>query len=517
MTDPVGNDAVKRLTEIGTNGGKPLTTREILDGIGAIKKAKSIGSDESAFLSNYEKLRASHSNLSNQDLLTLSLLDAQGVVKLGSVAPADLPKLAKVIKQNPAAFHQTPKMVDVWVALAKKPGLRQIAGNLKTLADAEAKFTYDGETGLPAIAKLLDGHKSAQKFIENLKAANQQFGNIGGLTFSGIKAGQECKLSIDGVPVGKIIDGNLPPGTALGAASDVLKNSKGEISKKDQDLLPSLSKDFAINPNLKNVVGGSDAKLKEWKDLDKFITSKPVDDPFWKDFKGFKGDIELVRKQAMRALEEYPQQYVKALEEYGMESSELYTRHGVDYGEEYFKIIKNFMSKDAYGLTKAEVYAIFGYTTNFFYSQLNYWARVKINADKSRAITGIINDGLNKLPSWNKQKFIHRGIRIKPPNQMDQINSILANYVQGTKVTEHSFTSVSAHKNTKFMQASDTKIKMKVELKPNSGVKDITGLSDGVFYRGFPRPELLLPTNSSFLVKNIKEKDGVFTIYLKEL
>lgn len=175
------------------------------------------------------------------------------------------------------------------------------------------------------------------------------------------------------------------------------------------------------------------------------------------------------------------------------------------------------MSKDAHGLTKAEVYAIFGYTTNFFYRDLNYWAREGINADKSRAITGLIDDGLNKLPSWNKQKEVFRGIKIEPPNVQEKIDNILKRYVKNKQLTEAGFTSVSASSDTRFLNHPNTKIKFSMKLKPNSTIKDISGLSDGVFYRNFPKPELLYPTNQKFLVDDIIFDNGVFTIKLIEL
>jgi hypothetical protein len=55
-------------------------------------------------------------------------------------------------------------------------------------------------------------------------------------------------------------------------------------------------------------------------------------------------------------------------------------------------------------------------------------------------------------------------------------------------------------------------------LKPDSRVRDISALSDGVFYRGFPPPELLFPSAISFHVDDIVESsNGVSTIFLTEL
>ncbi|WP_282774191.1 ADP-ribosyltransferase [Phaeodactylibacter xiamenensis] len=219
---------------------------------------------------------------------------------------------------------------------------------------------------------------------------------------------------------------------------------------------------------------------------------------------------------ALRVLKEYPDEYVSALESFGLVKGDLFTRHGVDYDDEFFEIMDDFILNNTNGLSKSEVYSIFGYTTNFFYQDLNYWLREGINTSQTSGIKDLIDSGLAKLPSWNGQSQIYRGIKITGGDA--QLQSILSNYQINNPITELQFTSVSASSNTAFLNHANTKIKMTITLKPDSRVRDISALSDGVFYRGFPPPELLFPSAISFHVDDIVESsNGVSTIFLTEL
>lgn len=276
--------------------------------------------------------------------------------------------------------------------------------------------------------------------------------------------------------------------------------------------LTRLSDDFSNLNGLEAFLKTKQNKVGEWLEFDAFFISR--NDEYWSQFNSPPNVLIQTRTQALKALQRYPDEYVEALEIFGLSMADLYTRHGVDYGDEFFQIIADFKASNSFGLTDSEIYAIFGYTTNFFYRNLNAWLRESINVSQTSQIKNLINNGLSKLPTWSDASQVYRGIRIR--NGLDEINEILAKYPIGSEVTERSFTSLSASNSTPFLNHQDTKIKMVVTLKPNSLVKDIADLSDGVFYRNFPRPELIFPSNTALYVDNIVESDGIYTIFLTE-
>ncbi|MBE2206755.1 MAG: hypothetical protein IAE84_04165 [Saprospiraceae bacterium] len=288
--------------------------------------------------------------------------------------------------------------------------------------------------------------------------------------------------------------------------------SFGSALKVDVPTLTRLSDDFSNLNGLEAFLKTKQNKVGEWLEFDAFFISR--NDEYWSQFNSPPNVLIQTRTQALKALQRYPDEYVEALEIFGLSMADLYTRHGVDYGDEFFQIIADFKASNSFGLTDSEIYAIFGYTTNFFYRNLNAWLRESINVSQTSQIKNLINNGLSKLPTWSDASQVYRGIRIR--NGLDEINEILAKYPIGSEVTERSFTSLSASNSTPFLNHQDTKIKMVVTLKPNSLVKDIADLSDGVFYRNFPRPELIFPSNTALYVDNIVESDGIYTIFLTE-
>lgn len=241
----------------------------------------------------------------------------------------------------------------------------------------------------------------------------------------------------------------------------------------------------------------------------------------WKGMNAYLDDLEdvshIIRSRCLRAMMEYPDDYVSAIETFGMSKFKLFKKHADDYGGEYYKIINDFVTSSTSGLTKSEIYAIFGYTTNFFYWDLNLWLREGTNQVKAQAITNLINSGLNKLPIWpSSQAF--RGIKIKGPNAQQKIDDIVARYSNSTVVPHGEFISVGDSPTASFLSDPRVKIRMDFNLKMASGAKDISNLADGIFYRGAKKHELLFPAGTSFEVKSISPpQNGVITIVLDEL
>ncbi|WP_299462076.1 Hint domain-containing protein [uncultured Microscilla sp.] len=104
-----------------------------------------------------------------------------------------------------------PKLVEGWAILSKKPQLRKKIANLETLNKVKDKFNYNGKAGKEALEEVLSGHKSVQKFVDNLKKADELIGK-NNFKFSGAKSGQECKILADGTQVGKVTNGKIQMG-----------------------------------------------------------------------------------------------------------------------------------------------------------------------------------------------------------------------------------------------------------------------------------------------------------------
>ncbi len=127
------------------------------------------------------------------------------------------PKLHKALEADFAArpallksFLQNPELVEAWKVLKNNPRLRKSIANLETIVSVLNKFVYKGKTGRTALEEIFTGHKSAQKFIDNLAKAEALFDGVGVKHWSGIKSSSEVRLVNDkGVVIGKVDNGTF--------------------------------------------------------------------------------------------------------------------------------------------------------------------------------------------------------------------------------------------------------------------------------------------------------------------
>ena len=320
-------------------------------------------------------------------------------------------------------------------AKAEADGLKEL-----TLAQKEDLLRMEASTN-----ELLDGYTSI--FLANLKSYKKLLAAVDGLS-------DELKVKF----VEDFID----------AGDDVLKALDGDV-----------------------------IKIENWKNWDNFVSTQ--EPSYWAKFKTVP-PIATVRRNACQALAKYPNEYVVAVEEMSeINKYDLFTRHGVDYGDEFWKIISDFKTKNAaLGLSDADVHVIFGYTTNFFYGTLNSWLRDGINIQKTAKMKQLLNTALTKLPQWNGN-IAYRGIGKNLSQQ--EIAKILTRYPKGTTVPHGEFTSTGSQVKASFVEKSQ--IELRINLKSNTKAKDISDLSDGVHYRGMPKHELILPPNTSLYVDDI--------------
>lgn len=286
-----------------------------------------------------------------------------------------------------------------------------------------------------------------------------------------------------------------------------------EVNIDFEDLLcdPQLQKDISLYPQLQKLLKENPAKRKLWVEFNDYIRSRTSD--YWKQFKNVPS-IEIIRERAVKALCKYPDNYLDAFEIFGKPKSDLILRHGVDYEDDFYDLIEAF-KENGFSLEEDEIYVIFGYTTNFFYKDLNSWLRSGKNLDKTKALKELINLALSKLPEYKGEKHVKRGIKTKTQEEFDKI---VKRYPEHTDVLHKEFISLGTSTESSYVGKKDVKIAMNIELKNITEAKDISDLADGIRYRGMERAELLFPTDVVFYVKHsfYNEKTEMYFISLKE-
>jgi hypothetical protein len=279
--------------------------------------------------------------------------------------------------------------------------------------------------------------------------------------------------------------------------------------------------DFKENINALSKLQANNRLLEDWLTWDDFFMTRNSD--YWNKFHAFTRpnvtppSLSTVRKNSVKALLEHPNEYVQAVERMGIKRYDLFTKHGVDYADEFYNIIANFERNNSrYGLTKSEIYAIFGYTTNFFYFKLNNWLRMLENMSSTTDIKNILNQGLAKLPKWTGTPDVVRVIRL---DDAAAVEGVLARYPVGTTVSHSEFISFGSNAGASMINHPKAKIIVELRLNPNNTkARDISDLADGIFYRNNPRSEILLPAGSNLFVKSVDPIPGTdkFKMILEE-
>jgi len=203
-----------------------------------------------------------------------------------------------------------------------------------------------------------------------------------------------------------------------------------------------------------------------------------------------------------------PSSFVSALEKFGKTEGDILTYftnyHNVRSAQNWLNDIEFYLAnKNIYGLTRDETFAVWGYTTNYFYKDLNAWLRGGENISQTQEITSLLNSALNKLPNYSGQ-FVYRGISINAT----KIDNFIASYGVGTTKPWGDFTSCGGSLDATFAGRDDVNVIF--QIKHTSG-KDISDLADGIRYRvpPFAKPEILIKSDSKFEVLNPPRYDDV--------
>lgn len=184
------------------------------------------------------------------------------------------------------------------------------------------------------------------------------------------------------------------------------------------------------------------------------------------------------------------------------------------YPQPYEADIDNLISQAPYNtLTRSEAFAVFGYTTIFFYKKLNRWLRQGVNMHLTDPIKKLLNDGLTKMPVVPANTNYYRGLKLKGSD----LTKFITEHAQGNTVTYKEFLSVANNKIDSFYDSPDINVKITMETKINSSGRTIHDFSYGKFNLG-TSDEGLFMTGSKFEVLDNKHLGGdVYELILKEV
>ncbi|WP_083572210.1 fibronectin type III domain-containing protein [Flavobacterium johnsoniae] len=210
-----------------------------------------------------------------------------------------------------------------------------------------------------------------------------------------------------------------------------------------------------------------------------------------------------------------PAEFVSTLKTFGKTDDQI-----VDYFRnynniytkgEFFTQIENILTKNnPYNLTRDEAYVLWGYTTNFFYRDLNTWLREGTNIGKTTEIVDLMKKGLQKVPKYSGTAY--RALEFKG----DALTAFMSKYgKEGSVVAFDDFLSAGSTKEAAFFNKAEKNVRIIMEV---NDAPIISSVADGIKFRGYSPEELLLNTNGQFRVKKvIKNVDNTYTLNLEQL
>jgi hypothetical protein len=180
-------------------------------------------------------------------------------------------------------------------------------------------------------------------------------------------------------------------------------------------------------------------------------------------------------------------------------------------GYRFFNEVNNLSIQYSY-LTKTEIYTIWGYTTDYFYFQLNDCLRKGINTSQTLKIKNILQSAINKVPK-HTDDVAYRAIGFKPTQSKD-LAVFLSKHQKGNVVKYNEFVSCGSSKEAAFYDKTTKNVRIVFEgLKPTA---DISPFADGIKFRGYSPKELLLEPGRNFKVIDNIELDGIHYIKLRQ-
>lgn len=214
------------------------------------------------------------------------------------------------------------------------------------------------------------------------------------------------------------------------------------------------------------------------------------------------------------AVKTFPKEVLKALKNIGFKHKDVllyFAEYHLETG--FFDQAESFLNdpkRNTFGLKKEELYAIWGYTTRLFYSELNTILREEGMNLKTLPVSRLIISGLNKMSQYDGAAY--RVIQLEGQNLRNYLNERVKNKSIGCS----QFISCGSNQEA----ASRNKTGKNVfEYFASIKAADISPIADGVLYRKFSPKELLAFPPKRFLVDDLyyDEQEKIQYISLIEI
>ncbi|WP_397364135.1 hypothetical protein [Olleya sp. R77988] len=207
---------------------------------------------------------------------------------------------------------------------------------------------------------------------------------------------------------------------------------------------------------------------------------------------------------------EMPKDFLNALKKLGFRENDIldyFTRYHNENKFKFLNEIEELIEKYP-KLSKTDIYAIWGYTTNLYYGNLNRWLRLGKNKFKTKELSKIITSALEKMPKYNGTAF-----RALEFSEQSLLIDFLKKHKKGKTVNYKEFVSCGSNTKAAFFDKPKKNVFLKLEVK-NAPI--ISDFADGVKIRGYAKEELLLLQNRKFVVKNTEKIGDKYLITLIE-
>lgn len=199
---------------------------------------------------------------------------------------------------------------------------------------------------------------------------------------------------------------------------------------------------------------------------------------------------------------EMPKDFLKAIKKLGFKENDILDYFMRYHNENEFKFLNEIdgLITKYPELSKTDIYALWSYTTNLYYGNLNRWLRTGKNRFKTKEISKIITSALEKMPKYNGNAF-----RALEFSEQSLLLDFLKKHKKGKTVNYKEFVSCGSNTKAAFFDKSKKNVFLKLEVK---GAPIISDFADGIKIRGYAKEELLLLQNRKFKVTNYKEVNG---------
>ena len=196
---------------------------------------------------------------------------------------------------------------------------------------------------------------------------------------------------------------------------------------------------------------------------------------------------------------EIPKDFLDSLKRMGKSEDEIleyYTKYHNENDYIFLNGIEDILKKNK-SITKTDAFALWSYTTNHYYWDLNNWLRNGLHAYKTKAISQLLTDALYKMPKYNGTAF-----RALEFSDDDILQSFLKKHTKGKTVDYNDFVSCGSSTEAAFFDKPKKNVFLKMEVK-NAPI--ISDFADGIKIRGYAKDELLLLRGRNFVIKEYKK------------